>query len=52
MACGRSDGTTIRADVLDTIQPEVSALARRLDVAMDECYNDEMSEKAMIQIGR
>ena len=52
MACGRSDGATIRADVLDTIRPEVSASARRLDDAMDECYNDEMSEKATMQIGR
>ena len=27
-------------------------LARRLDNAMDKCYNDEMSEKATMQIGR
>ena len=52
MAWGRFNGATIEADVLDTIQPEVSASARRLDVAMDKCYNDEMLEKAMMQIGR
>ena len=49
MACGRPDGATIRAEFLDT---EVPASARRLDDAMDECYNNEMSEKATMQIGR
>ena len=49
MACGRSEGATIRAEFLDT---EVSASARGLDDAMDECYDDEMSEKATMQIGR
>ena len=50
--CGRFDGATIRADVLDTIRPEVSASARRLDDVIDECYDNEMSEKATMQIGR
>ena len=35
-----------------SIRPEVSALARRLDDAIDACYDDEMSEKATMQIGR
>ena len=52
MAWGRSDGATIQADVLDTIRLEVSTSARQLDVAMDECYNDKMSEKAIMQIER
>ena len=52
MACRQSDGATIQANVLDTIQPEVSALARRLDVAIDEYYNNEMSKKATMQIER
>ena len=45
MACGRSDGATIRA--------EVSASARGLDDdAMVGCYNDEMDQKATMQIER
>ena len=35
-----------------SIRPEVSASARGLDDAMNECYNDEMLEKATMQIGR
>ena len=42
----------IQADVLNTIRPEVSALAWRLDDTMEECYNDEMSKKATMQMGR
>ena len=49
MACGRSDGATIRADVLDT--------TRGLGLGSttwwyNGCYDDEMSEKATMQIGR
>ena len=49
IACGRSDGATIQADVLDAIWPEVSASAWRLDNAMDKCYYNELSEKAIIE---
>ena len=35
-----------------SIQPEVSASARQLDDAIDACYDDEMSEKATMQIKR
>ena len=34
MAFRQYDGTTIQADVLNTIQPEVSASAQRLDDTM------------------
>ena len=34
------------------IRPEVSASARQLDDAIDACYNDEMLEKATMQIKR
>ena len=49
MACRQSDGATIQADVLDTIQ---EVRHRKPDDAMDEYYNNEMLEKAMMQIGR
>ena len=39
-------------DQLDALQSEVSASARGLDDAMVGCYNDEMEEKATMQIGR
>ena len=42
----------IQVDVLDMIQPEVSAFACRLNNTMDECYNNEMLEKATMQIER
>ena len=42
----------IWANVLDAIQLEVFALARQLNDAMDECCNNEMSEKTIMQIGR
>ena len=45
MACRQSDGTTIRADVLNTIQ---GSQHWRPDDAIDECYNDKMSEKFTI----
>ena len=51
MACGQSDGAMIQADVLDTIQRSRQA-AWQLDDAIDECYDDEISEKATMQIGR
>ena len=35
-----------------SIRLEVSASARQLDDAIDACYNDEMLEKATMQIGR
>ena len=34
------------------IRPEALALARQLDYTIDVYYNDEMSEKATMQIGR
>ena len=52
MACGRSNSATIQTDVFDAIQPKISALAQQLDNTIDECYNDEMSEKATMQIRR
>ena len=42
MACKQFNGARIRADVLDTIQSEVSALAQQLDDAINECYNNKM----------
>ena len=45
MACGQSNCVMIQA--------EVSALARELDDdIMVGCYNDEMTKKAIMQIGR
>ena len=38
----------IWADVFDTIQPKVFALARQLDDAIDECYNNKMLGKAIM----
>ena len=52
MACRQSNSATIWADVLDTIQPEVFALAWQIDDAIDECYNNKMLEKAIMQIRR
>ena len=52
MACGRSDSAIIQADILDTIQPEVSTLAQRLNDTMDKYYNNELSKKGMMQIKR
>ena len=49
MACGWSNGATIRADVLDAIQPEVFASAQQLNDAINECYNDKLLEKATIR---
>ena len=49
MACGRSNGVTIQADVLDMIQ---ESWHRRPDNAIDECYDDEVLEKATMQIRR
>ena len=52
MACGRFNGTTIQVEILDRIQSKVSALAQRLDNAIDECYNNELLKKATMQIER
>ena len=49
MACRQSDGATIQADVLNTIQ---KFRHWGPNDAIDECYDDEMSEKATMQIGR
>ena len=49
MACGRSDGATIQADFFNTIQ---ESRHRGPDDAMDEYYDDEVLEKATMQIGR
>ena len=49
MAYGRSDGATTQANVLDTIQ---ESWHWGLDDAMDEYYDDEVSDKATMQIER
>ena len=48
MACKRSDNATIQVDVFNIIQSKVSALAQRFDNAIDEYYNNEMAEKAIM----
>ena len=52
MACRQSDGAMIQANVINTIKPEVSISVRQLDDTINECYNDKMSEKAIMQIRR
>ena len=48
MACGQSDGTTIQANVLNTIQPKVSVSVWQFDDAIDKCYNNKLLEKAIM----
>ena len=50
MACKQSNGVTIQADVFDTIQPKVFALARQIDDAINESYNNKILEKTTMQI--
>ena len=49
MAYGRSNGATIQADVLDTIQ---ESCHQGPNDAIDKCYNDKVSEKVIMQIKR
>ena len=49
MAYGQSNGATIQVDVLNTIQ---KSWHWRPDDAMDECYNDEVLDKVIMQIER
>ena len=46
------DSMARRYEQTFSIRPEVSASARQLDDAIDACYNDEMLEKATMQIKR
>ena len=47
---GQSNGITIQANVLDTIQSKVFTSVRQFDDAIDEYYNDKMLEKTIMQI--
>ena len=63
MTCKQFNDATIQADVLDTskrfwykqtfsIQLEVLASVWQLNNTIDVCYNDKMSEKGTMHIGK
>ena len=52
MTYRQSDSATIQEEILNTIRLDISALAQQLNNIIEECYNDELSENATMQIGR